>query len=71
MIAIILHLYYKCKEGFDVAEITKYSTDGGLVDKDSAPGNAEVTFTNGTPIVSKYEDDTDDDKFFDDFFFDE
>ena len=27
MIAIILHLYYKCKEGFDVAEITK-SKDG-------------------------------------------
>ena len=29
MIAIILHLYYKCKEGFDVAEITK-SKDGSV-----------------------------------------
>ena len=27
MITIILHMYYKCKEGFDVAEITK-SKDG-------------------------------------------
>ena len=29
MIAIILHLYYKCKEGFDVAEITKSKSKDG------------------------------------------
>ena len=29
MIAIILQLYYKCKEGFDVTEITK-SKDGSV-----------------------------------------
>lgn len=49
----------------NIAEITKYTTEGGLIDKDSAPGNAEVTYNeSGTPSLVEnnskgYEDDTD------------
>lgn len=44
----------------NIAEITKYSTnEGGLIDNDSAPGNADVKFENGTPKIGQYEDDTD------------
>lgn len=44
----------------NVGEITKYSTvEGGLIDVDSAPGNAGVTFENGTAKIGQYEDDTD------------
>lgn len=48
----------------NIAEITKYSTnEGGLIDNDSAPGNAGVTFAeNGTPKIGQYEDDTDEAK---------
>ncbi len=47
----------------NIAEITKYSTiEGGLIDKDSAPENANVAFANGTPTVGQYEDDTDEAK---------
>jgi len=43
----------------NIAEITKYSSDvGGLIDRDSAPGNANVTITNGTPVAGRLEDDT-------------
>ena len=41
----------------NVAEITRYSTEGGLIDKDSEPGNG---ITNGK--VTQYEDDTDEAK---------
>ena len=51
------------KTATNIVEITKYSTDeGGLIDKDSAPANANVTFTSGTPKVGQYEDDTDEAK---------
>lgn len=44
----------------NAAEITEYSTtEGGLIDKDSAPGNANITIENGSPKVGRYEDDTD------------
>lgn len=53
----------------NIAEITKYTTEeGGLIDKDSAPGNAEVTYNeSGTPSLVEnnskgYEDDTDEAK---------
>lgn len=47
-------------EFINIAEITKYSTyEGGLIDNDSAPGNAGVEFENGTPKMKQYEDDTD------------
>lgn len=47
----------------NIAEITKYSTnEGGLIDNDSAPGNADVKFENGTPKIGQYEDDTDEAK---------
>lgn len=44
----------------NVAEIIKYSTkEGGLIDRDSAPDNANVRFNNnGTPTLEKLEDDT-------------
>ena len=50
------------KTATNIAEITEYYTEqGGLIDKDSAPGNANVRFDNltGTPKVRQYEDDTD------------
>lgn len=52
------------KDGIrNVAEIVKYSTlEGGLIDKDSQPGNANVTIKDGNPTVGKYEDDTDEAK---------
>lgn len=52
------------KTATNVAEITKYSTvEGGLIDKDSEPGNASVEFKNGTPtVIGNYEDDTDEAK---------
>ncbi len=49
----------------NIAEITEYTTEaGGLIDNDSAPGNAEVEYENGTPSLVEnnskgYEDDTD------------
>ena len=43
----------------NLAEITKYSTDeGGLIDRDSAPGNG-ITVNNNTAEITQYEDDTD------------
>lgn len=47
------------REAKNVAEITSYSTTtGGLIDKDSAPDNANITSGNGI----HYEDDTDEAK---------
>lgn len=47
----------------NVAEITKYSTtEGGLIDKDSEPGNADVKITDGTWSIGRYEDDSDEAK---------
>lgn len=44
----------------NAAEITKYSTvKGGLIDKDSEPGNAGIAVKDGTWNVGKYEDDSD------------
>lgn len=44
----------------NVVEITRYSTDvGGLIDKDSAPENANITVIDGILTVGQYEDDTD------------
>lgn len=43
----------------NVGEITRYSTDaGGLIDMDSAPNNANVSSSNGTPIIGNDEDDS-------------
>lgn len=51
------------KEFKNVVEITKYSTEkGGLIDRDSAPDNANVSFNNNTPVMGQYEDDTDEAK---------
>lgn len=51
-------------EFINIAEITEYSTDdGGLIDRDSAPGNAEIKTNNaGMLEVEHYEDDTDEAK---------
>lgn len=47
----------------NVAEITKYSTTkGGLIDKDSEPGNADVAKKDGTWSIGHYEDDSDEAK---------
>ena len=49
----------------NIAEITSYYTYEGFIDKDSAPGNANIIFVDGTPVLQEkeneygYEDDTD------------
>ena len=55
------------KTSTNIVEITKYSTDGGLIDQDSEPGNAEVSFEGGEYKTPKLpnpicEDDTDEAK---------
>jgi len=57
------------REAKNVVEITEYSTvEGGLIDKDSAPGNAIIEFLDGTHVLQEkeneygYEDDTDEAK---------